>query len=250
MKPVVLALITARGGSKGIPRKNIVPLAGKPLIAWTIEAARKSPSVDRVVVSTDDPGIAEIARQCGAETPFLRPAELARDDSSHIDTVIHGVRWLGEQQGYTPDYVLLLQPTSPLRTSDDIDAAVALAIAKRADAVVSVCLSPAHPYLMRRVEADGKLREYEPRPSGYLRRQVLPPVYVENGAIYLADREALLRDRSWYSNNTYAYIMPAERSIDVDTMWDLKLAAWLLTEKPEERDKGGDSGYSREAHSR
>lgn len=234
MKPVVLALITARGGSKGIPRKNIVPLAGKPLIAWTIEAARQSPSVDRVVVSTDDPEIAEISRAFGAEAPFLRPAELAQNDSPHIDTIIHGVKWMEERQGYTPDYVLLLQPTSPLRTSDDIEAAVALAVGKQADAVVSVCLSPAHPYLMRRVEADGKLKEYEPRPPGYLRRQVLPPVYVENGAIYLVDREVLVRDRSWYSNKTYAYIMPAERSIDVDTMWDLKLAAWLLTEKPDE----------------
>lgn len=234
MKPVVLALVTARGGSKGIPRKNIVPLVGKPLIAWTIEAARNSRSVDRIVVSTDDPEIAEVCRVLGAEVPFLRPEELARDDSPHMDVVIHAVNWLEAQEAYTPDYVLLLQPTSPLRISDDIDAAMALAIEKAADAVVSVCLSPAHPYLMRRIEDDGRLKEFVPRPSGYLRRQSLPPVYVENGAIYLVRRDVLLRDRSWYSAGTYAYIMPAERSIDVDTIWDLRLAALMLAERVRE----------------
>lgn len=250
MKPMVLALVTARGGSKGIPRKNVVPLAGKPLIAWTIEAALRSRVVDRIVVSTDDPEIAELSWAWGAEVPFLRPEALARDDSPHVDVVVHAVMWLEEQQGYIPDYVLLLQPTSPLRTSDDIDAAVALALEKRADAVISVCLSPVHPYLMRRVNADGKLKEYESRPPGYLRRQTLPPVYIENGAIYLVKREVFLRDRSWYSGDTYAYIMPEERSIDVDTIRDLKLAAWMLAERSGEHSEGDDDGYSRGAHPR
>ncbi len=229
-KPRVLGLITARGGSKGIPHKNIVLLAGKPLIAWTIEAACASKVIDRIVVSTDDPEIAEVSRNWGAEVPFLRPDELARDDSPHVDVVIHAVKWLEEHQSYLPDYVLLLQPTSPLRIPEDIDAAVALAIEKDADAVVSVCLSPAHPYLMRRIEGDGRLTEFMPRPSGYIRRQTLPPVYVENGAIYLVRRDVLLRDRSWYSEHTYAHVMPQERSVDVDTLWDLKLAALMLAE--------------------
>src|SRR3990170_965342 len=120
----VLAVIPARGGSKSIPRKNIKPLGGKPLIGWTIDAALQSRMLSRVIVSTDDAEIAQAARECGAETPFLRPPELAQDDSSSISVVLHALQWLEEQEHFSPDYVLLLQPTSPFRNAHDIRAAI------------------------------------------------------------------------------------------------------------------------------
>jgi CMP-N,N'-diacetyllegionaminic acid synthase len=123
----IIGLITARGGSKSIPRKNIKMLAGKPLIAWTIEAAQKSKDLSRIVVSTDDTEIADVARQWGAEVPFIRPEELARDGSSSISAVLHTVHWLDENEGYCPDYIMLLQPTSPFRTTEDIQKSIELA---------------------------------------------------------------------------------------------------------------------------
>ena len=183
--PHVLGLITARGGSKSIPRKNVVPLAGKPLIAWTIEAALQSHGLSRVIVSTDDEEIAQVAREWGAEVPFLRPAELARDDSPHIPVVVHAVEWLESHEDMRSDYVLLLQPTSPLRSTEDIENAIRLALEKDADSVVGVCEASSHPYLTKRITADGRLQDFGPRPEGYLARQSLPPAYIANGAIYL-----------------------------------------------------------------
>ena len=133
----ILGLIPARGGSKALPHKNIRQFAGKPLIAWTIETALACPMLDRTIVSTDDPEIADVSRHWGAEVPFLRPAELARDDTPGIEPVLHAVRWLGENEGYRPDYVMVLQPTSPLRTTEDIEAAIQLARDRQADGVVS-----------------------------------------------------------------------------------------------------------------
>jgi len=227
----ILGLITARGNSKGIPKKNIAPAAGRPLIAWTIEAARWARSIDRVVVSTDDPEIAAVSRQWGAEVPFSRPDELARDDSPHIPVVIHAVEWLMKEEGYHPDYVMLLQPTSPLRESQDIDAAVALAVEKGADAVVSGFEAPAHPYIIKRIDAQGRLADYVDCPEGYLPRQALPPAYALNGAVFLVRRQVLLDEQTLYPANTLAYIMPPERSLDVDTPWDLHLADLILRDK-------------------
>ena len=223
-----IGLITARGGSKAIPRKNIKLLAGKPLIAWTIQAALASRSLDRVIVSTDDPEIAQVTQEWGAEVPFMRPPELAQDDSPHRDVVIHALRWLESQPAPPPDYILLLQPTSPLRTAEDINRAVTLAVEKDADAVVSVCPTPHHPYLSKQIAPDGKLLDFIERPEGYLARQALPPVYSLNGAIYLLRRNILLEREDWYTDHTYAYIMPPERSIDIDSPWDLHLAELIL----------------------
>ena len=131
----ILGLITARGGSKGIPGKNIKPLAGKPLIAWTIEAANNSRLLSQVIVSTDDNEIARSAQAWGAEVPFKRPEELAQDQSSHLDVVLHALQWYQLQHRALPEYVMLLQPTSPLRTANDIDAAISLAAQKQADAI-------------------------------------------------------------------------------------------------------------------
>lgn len=227
----VLGLITARGGSKSIPRKNVVPLAGKPLIAWTIEAALNSSLLDRVVVSTDDEEIREVAQRWGAEVPFMRPAELAQDDSPHIPVIIHAVEWLESQEGKRWDYVLLLQPTSPLRSAEDIDGAIELACEREADGVVSVHPAPSHPYFTKRITADGRLEDFVTKPEGYLRRQDLPPAYALNGAIYLIRCESLIEEHSLFPPRTYAQVMPVERSLDIDTEWDLHLGELILADK-------------------
>ena len=160
----LLALITARGGSKGLPRKNVLPLAGQPLIAWSIQAAQAAACRPRVVVSTDDEEIANAALAHGAEVPFLRPAHLAQDDSPHIDVILHAVHWLEHQRGYRPTWVLLLQPTSPLRLAQDIDQFLALARAQEANSVVSVREAPCHPYLAQTIDGRGRLRPFLPPP--------------------------------------------------------------------------------------
>lgn len=220
-----LALVVARGGSKSVPRKNLALVAGKPLIAWTVEAALACPEAGRVVMSTDDPEIAEVARTLGAETPFARPADLARDDTPTMPVVMHALEAL-HAEAFDPDWVVLLQPTSPLRTADDIAAAFRLA-SERGDSVVSVTPAASHPNLMKRITRDGWLEDYfEHAPVE--RRQDLEPVYALNGAIYLATRQHLMRAQSFYSDHTYAYVMPPERSIDVDSEWDLHLCDLIL----------------------
>jgi N-acylneuraminate cytidylyltransferase/CMP-N,N'-diacetyllegionaminic acid synthase len=221
----ILALIPARGGSKGIPRKNIKPLAGKPLIGWTIEAALQSGSIASVVVSTEDEEIAEVARRHGAQVPFLRPAELAQDNTPSIDPVLHAI-----DQFKQHDFLLLLQPTSPLRTVEDIDACIRLAADNGAQSVVSVSEPGTHPYWMYRLGPDQRLTpllEVEP----VSRRQDLPPVYAPNGAIYLVHIESLRRHRRFVTTESMAYIMPPERSVDLDNMLDWKLAELLFKER-------------------
>lgn len=225
MRAPNLALVVARGGSKSIPRKNLAPLASKPLIAWTIEAALAFPRAGRVVMSTDDAEIAEVARALGAETPFARPADLARDDTPTMPVVLHALEAL-HAEGFDPEWVVLLQPTSPLRTADDIAAAFRIA-EEHGESVVSVAPAPSHPHLMKRITPDGVLDDYLPH-APVERRQDLDPVYVLNGAIYLATRDHLLRAQSFYSDRTYPYVMPAERSIDVDTPWDLHVCDLIL----------------------
>jgi CMP-N-acetylneuraminic acid synthetase len=226
-----LGLVTARGGSKGLPGKNLLPLAGKPLIAWTLEAARKARSLDRVIVSTDDPKIAETARQFGGEVPFMRPPELARDDSPHVDVVLHALAWLDEHKDDRPDYVVLLQPTSPFRTAEDIDAAVALAVGKNADAVVSVCEAHDHPYLTRRLSAGGALEEFFPCPIKYARRQDLQRAFALNGAIYIVRRTSFDQSRTLCPSGALAYLMPIERSLEIDTPWDLRIASLIMSDR-------------------
>jgi CMP-N,N'-diacetyllegionaminic acid synthase len=202
-------------------------LGGKPLIVWTIEAALRCPAVDRVVVSTDDAEIAAIARAHSAETPFLRQHELARDDTPTMPVVIHALQWLKDEEGYLPAALVLLQPTSPLRTADDITAAMTLAKERSADSVVSVSVAPSHPHLAKRITADGRLEDFMDHPQ-IERRQDLEPVYALNGAIYLVRSEHLMEKQTFYGPKTYAYVMPPERSLDVDTDWDLHLCDLIL----------------------
>ena len=229
--PTILGIIPARGGSKAIPRKNLALLANKPLLAWTVEVALESASLDRVVISTDDPEIAEVGKKFGAEVPFLRPAELATDISPSLDVILHAIHWLDDNEKYRPDYVLLLQPTSPLRTAADIRESIKLALAKQADSVVSVCESHQHPLWMKGVNDEGRLIDLYPQSAAPARRQDLYPVFALNGAIYLALRTFLLSERAFISDCTYAYVMPENRSLDVDTPWDLYLANLILNDR-------------------
>jgi len=227
----VLGLITARGGSKSVPRKNLVPVGGKPLIAWTIESALKSQRLDRVIVSTDDMEIARVAAEWGAEVPFMRPKELAEDDSPHIDVVIHAVQWLEEHERWSAEYVVLLQPTSPLRTAADIDGAIEMAKEKEAVAVIGVVETHAHPYLTRKMTEHGVLEDFIPTEIPYLYRQGLPPAYFINGAVFVNRRDSLLKKRTFYPSGMYGYVMPAERSLQIDSPWDLYLADLITRDR-------------------
>lgn len=225
---MITGIITARGGSKGIPGKNIRLLAGKPLIAWTIEAALASSSLHRVIVSTDDADIARIAAEWGAEVPFLRPAELATDTARHADVIAHALQWLETADGQMPEYFLLLQPTLPFRTADDIEGAIAMKRIHHADAVVSVTEVKQHPYLMKRVLQDGTIATFMESDIPYLRRQDLPPLYILNGAIYLLRSATFLQQRTVFPDGACAYIMPQEHSHDIDTPMDFFIAQLIL----------------------
>ncbi|HRE72570.1 MAG: N-acylneuraminate cytidylyltransferase [Candidatus Accumulibacter regalis] len=213
--PTVLAMILARGGSKGLPRKNVLLVDGRPLIAWTVAAALGAKCVSRVILSSDDDEIILAARANGCEVPFRRPAELATDQATSIEVVLHA---LAEIPGY--DYLLLLQPTSPLRTAADIDAAFAAMMASAAPACVSLCPVEESPYWMFRVDAENRMAKLlEPPPSAH-RRQELPPVYSLNGALYLARTDWFYRNKTFISPETIGYVMPRSRSIDIDTRED------------------------------
>jgi len=227
----LLAVIPAKSGSRGIPNKNATLIAGKPLIQWTIECALAAPSVDRVLVTTDSPELADLAVRNGADAPFLRPPELARDDTPGIDPVIHVIKWLRKHESLFPEYVVALQPTSPLREPEDIEGVLKLALEKDADAVVSVVTVNQHPLWMKTIDPDGLMRNFMPEKEMPFRRQDLPDLYTLNGAIYLGRAEVVLTAGGWYTERTYGYVMPPEKSIDVDTPWDLNLADLLLRKR-------------------
>ena len=218
----LLTLIPARGGSKGIPRKNIQELCGKPLIAWSIEAAQKSKYIDRIIISTDDQEIADVARSYGAEVPFLRPVEIAQDDTLGISPVIHAL-----EQFPKFEQVLLLQPTSPLRTTDDIDGIVKMFQESQAPAAVSICETSKHPNWMFSCDKDGTLKPFTAKPIA-TRRQELPKVYHLNGALYLAKSEWLRKTHTFLSPETLGYVMPPERSADIDTLLDWEWVELLI----------------------
>src|ERR1017187_1123602 len=227
-KPEVLVVIPARGGSRTIPRKNLALVAGRPLIAWTIETALKASSVTRVVVSTDDRQIADISKELGAEVPFLRPANLAGADSPTSDAITHAVDWLREQERYVPDYVVVLQPTSPLRVPSDVDRSIALAKSIDAVGVVSVSPSKQHPYWTFSVAETGQLVSLPFSDTSFSRRQDLPPTFILNGAIYVVKTEVLSATRSIVPAGAVAYVMPEERSLDINTKWELRIADLIL----------------------
>jgi CMP-N,N'-diacetyllegionaminic acid synthase len=227
----VLAVITARGGSKRMPGKNIRQLAGKPLIAWTIEAARAcGDCLYAVVVSTDDEAIARVSQEHGAEVPFMRPEALATDKAASLPVVQHATQFIERRDGITFDWVLLLQPTSPLRKAEDIMAALTIAQAGDCDSVVSVKPMPVHPVFAKTMDADGVLHPFLlEEPEGLRRQDVSPPAYCRNGAIYLTRRTVLMENNSLYGKRTRAIEMPEDRSVDIDTPLDFALAELLIS---------------------
>lgn len=225
----ILGLIPARGGSKGLPRKNIKPLLGKPLIAWTIEQALASRYLDRLVVSTDDKEIAEISKKYGADVPFMRPKELAKDNAKGIDVVLHAIYWLKENDNRRQyDLIILLQPTSPLKTTEDIDKAIELLFLKEAKAIVSVCEVDHHPLWANTLPEDGCMKDFIKQEIMNKNRQELPVFYRLNGAIYLAYCNYIKKQKSFFGEKTFAYIMPKSRSVDIDDEIDFKLAEILM----------------------
>lgn len=223
-----IAIIPARGGSKRLPGKNLKPLCGKPLIAWTIEAARGSRSLGEILVSTDSPAIAETAAAAGASAPFLRPPELASDTASTFDVVAHALDYLRRGNGREFEYTLLLQPTSPLRTSADIDAAFRLLEAKRADGVVSVCAMDHSPLWSNVLPPDLSMAGFLRDEVAGARSQDLPVHYRINGAIYLCRTERMLREKTFFfKDNCFAHVMPKERSQDIDDESDFAIAEFL-----------------------
>lgn len=223
----VLGIIPARGGSKGLPGKNIRVLLDKPLIAWTIRQALASSYLDRVIVTTDDKDIAEISKKYGADVPFLRPEELATDEARTIDVVLQAISRL-ELDNRFYDLVMLLQPTSPLREAGDIAGAIELLFLKNAQSVVSVCEAEHHPFWTNTLPSDGCMSAFIRPEIKHKHRQQLPLFYRLNGAVYLANIAYLKEHRDFIGAETYAYIMPAERSIDIDSELDFKFAEFLM----------------------
>lgn len=230
MQPKILAIIPARGGSKGVPRKNIRDLAGKPLIAWTIEEAKKSKYITRLILSSEDKEIIEVAKKYGCEVPFVRPIELAQDNTPGIEPVLHAIE---KCPGY--DYVLLLQPTSPLRTVEDIDGCIEFLLNKKLDFCVSVTEAEKSPYWMYKIDNDGQMNLLIEQEELVYRRQDLPPVYMLNGAIYIAKVEKLLEEKSFLTQNTKAFIMCRENSFDIDTELDFLICEQII--KRREKDE-------------
>jgi len=229
-KPFVFGVIPARGGSKGLPGKNLKPLGGVPLIGWSIRAARECRSLDRVVVSTEDQAIASAAAALGAEVPFARPAELARDESPIVDVLRHAVLWLEKERGSRPDVVVLLQPTSPLREPRDIDETVRLVVEGGADSAQTVTEDRRHPFHRYLLE-NGKMVPLLKESERLSRRQDAPPVYLPTGSVYAVRGEVLMRDGALKGADHRALVRDFRVSVDVDDEFDLRLAAWLLESK-------------------
>ncbi len=229
----VLALIPARGGSKSIPRKNIVDFAGQPLIAYSIAAGRAAQTVSRVIVSTDEAEIAAIARRFGAEVPFLRPAGLAEDRTPDLPVFQHALTWLAEHEDYWPDIVVQLRPTSPFRRTHHIDAAVrALAADSTADAVRSVCIPFQNPFKMWQIGSDGYLRPLlnTAIPEAYnAPRQALPDVYWQTGYVDAAWSRTILEKNSMTGERILPLIIDPSEWVDIDSPDDWRRAERLLT---------------------
>lgn len=221
----MIAIIPARGGSKGLPGKNVKNLNGKPLIAYTIEAALKAECIDRVVVTTDNKKIAEISVKYGAEVPFLRPKHLARDDSKAVDTYLYMIDELQELENITINELMVLLPTCPLRTSVDICNAYNLFKEKEADSVISYTQEK-HPIFWHKyIDGEGKFEDiFE---DSIANRQQLRTTFYPNGAIYIF-KTKLLKKKEYYSKKSYAYIMPGRRSVDIDTSDDFEYVEFLM----------------------
>lgn len=225
----ILAIVPARGGSKGVPRKNIKDLNGKPLIAYTIEAAKASQYIDKVMVSTEDSEIKDVSLKFGGEVPFFRPQQLATDSSPSIDAILYTINRLKEEYNYFPKYVCLLQCTSPLRNEKHIDEAFLKLKETNMDAIVSVCEAEVNPYWSNVFKGD-KLDYFLEEGKNITRRQDLPDVYRINGAIYIIKTDVLIENKTFEPDNLTGYIMDNMSSVDIDTSLDFSIAELLIKE--------------------
>lgn len=227
----ILGIIPARGGSKTIPHKNVVLVGGKPLLAYTFEAARESRLLSRVILSTDDEFIRQIGLKAGVEAPFLRPAEFAQDASPMVDVISHALNWLENEQNYKPEIIVLLQPTSPLRTSEHIDEALEYLFTADADTVVSVVEVPHQFNPVSVMKLDGQ--DLKPFLDGVqiMRRQDKPRLFARNGPSILAMKRSVVESGRLYGDHVRPFLMSAEESVDVDEIGDLSLVEFHLARR-------------------
>ncbi len=226
----ILCVIPARGGSKGLPGKNIKEISGKPLIAYSIEQAKRSKYIDRVIVSTENRKIADISRQYGAEVPFMRPRELATDDCSIIDVLLHTMEWMEKREGFKFNILVLLHATAPLRTSEDIDNSIKLLVDKKAANVFSVAEAHRNPYFnMVEIRKDGTAGLV--KKGSFVTRQSAPRVFDMNASIYVWWKDVLKKGKSVFLKKSRVYVMPGERSVDIDDYLDFRIAEMLMKEK-------------------
>jgi CMP-N-acetylneuraminic acid synthetase len=223
----VIAIVPARGGSKGLPGKNIRPLCGKPLVAWSIEKALRSQHLDTVVVTTDSPELAAVARSHGAEVPFLRPAELATDHASTYDAIRHTLAYYRDRERRQFDYTVLLEPTSPLREDDDIDRMLRALDGRRSefDAIVSVGRVTEHPSIMKRLERDA-IAPFCPELLTAPRRQDAAPAYFPYGVAYIAKTDRLLEENTFYTRRCMGFPIKRYQNFEIDDIYD-----WICVEQ-------------------
>jgi len=228
-KGTLLGVITARGGSKRLPAKNVLDLAGKPLIAWTIEAGLKSRYIDELIVSTEDEEIAEISKNYGANVPFMRPKELSADNVHPVEAVINAIKYLLNEQKKEFEYVLMLQPTSPLRNGHDIDKAIEFLFSKKADALVSVCEAEHSQLCYNTIPENLSMKNFLRDDLKSKMSQDVPTWYRVNGAIYISKTKKILEEGTFFlKDNIFAFLMDVKSSVDIDSLVDFKLAEILM----------------------
>ena len=220
----------ARGGSKGLPGKNLRVLNGRPLIDYTIDAVQSTHLFDRFILSTDSEEIAHRARQLGVDVPFMRPPELSGDNASALDAIVHALKWV-EAHDKTYDYVQYIFPTAPLRDASDIQGGIRLLLSSCADMVISVCESDHPMQWSNELPPDASLKGFIKKEYRDRNRQTLPMSYRINGSIYVAKWDVFYHRKDWFEQDTKAYIMPREKSIDIDTLIDFQLAEVLLSDE-------------------
>lgn len=227
----MIAIIPARGGSKGLPGKNIKPLNGLPMIGYAIREAQQSTFISDIIVSTDSPDIANVAKELGASVPFLRPDKLAGDTSSAIDVYIYTIDRLNNEYGFSIENFVVLQPTSPLRTTEDIDGALATFFDQQAESVISVTEAAHPPVWAKKINEEGILKNYFPEYASNQNRQEINTAYMPNGAVFAFNYLKLKSEYGYYFEKTYPFIMPANRSVDVDTYLDFEFAEFLMKKR-------------------
>ena len=226
----ILGIILARGGSKGIKDKNIVKFGNKPLIKWTFDAAKKSKKISKLILSTDSKKIASLARKNKIEVPFLRPKKFASDKSKSIDAIEHAINFFKKQKVFF-DYIVLLEPTSPLRTTLDINKSINLIIKNKADSLVSICrVDEINPSFLFK-KKNKRLQPLEKKISNHLRRQDVDPIYFLEGTIYISKTNVLFKKRSFCHSNTIGFEVPKWKSLEIDDKTDLEIGKSILKQR-------------------